>query len=169
MRKFDQWPSARAALLLFVGAGVVFVVLRVSILIAGPETVPGHFSFDGTVTRFDPTLGFLVFIGLFAVGLAGLCLAAARLPVECINLPRREEWNTPERRARLRALLTAGLRVMGAATLLLLAAMLAISRYVGLGGQIDSWILAVAAGGCVVAIAIVAGRMLAGGRYTPPG
>jgi len=168
MRKFDQWPSTRAALLLFAGAGVVFVVLWVSILIAGPETVPGHFSFDGTVTRSDPTLEFLGFMALVGVGMAALFVGVARVPIEYLNIPKREQWNTPELRGHLKTLVTADLWLLGAATLMLLATALAISGLIGLGVEIGAWTLPVVVGPFLIVNAIVAGRMMFGSRYTPP-
>jgi len=168
MRKFDVWPSRRVGLLLFVGAGVVFAAVWVSILIAGPETVPGHFSFDGTVTRSDPTLEFLGSMALVGVGMAALFWGLARVPLDYLNIPNREQWNTPERLAHLKILVTADLWLLGAVTLMLLAAALAISGFVGLGGEIGAWTLPVLVGPFLIVMAIVTGRMVFGGRYTPP-
>jgi len=169
MRKFDHWPSARAALLLFAGAGVVFVVLWVSILIAGPETVPGHFSFDGTVTRSDPTLEFLGYMALVGVGTAALVVGVARIPIEYLNIPKRDKWNTPELLGQLKTLVTADIWLLGAATLMLLVTALATSGFGGLGGEIGAWTLPVVVGPYLIVNVIVVGRMLFGSRYTPPG
>jgi len=165
-------PSPRSAGVLLAGATLVFGIVWVSILIAGPETVPGHFGADGTPTRWDPTIEFLGIMALVAGGMAVLFTALpvimARVPIEHVNVPNREQWNTPARRAHLDALVTEDLRLIGTGTMLLLAAVLVVSGYVGLGGQAPGWLFIVMMGTYLGALALVLGRMVLGTRYTPP-
>ena len=138
-------PNPRRAGRVLVAATLVFGIVWASILIAGPDTVPGHFGADGTPTRWDATP---VFLGVMAALAGGLALLFAvlpplmvRVPIEHVNLPNRDEWNTPDRRAYLALLTTEDLRLIGAATMLLLAAMLVISAVAGFGAEIPGWVL----------------------------
>jgi hypothetical protein len=150
---------------------LLFGIVWVAVLLAGPDTVPGHFGADGTPTRWDPTVEFLGTMALVAGGMgllfAVLPVLVARTPSSRLNVPSREQWNTPSRRAHLDALITEDLRLIGAATMLLLAAALATSGYIGLGGELPSWAPLVAFGVFVVLVAVVMGRMVASRRYRP--
>ncbi len=165
-------PNPRRAGLVLAGATLVFGIVWFTILVAGPDTVPGHFAADGTPTRWDSTPVFLGMMAALAGGLTLLFVAMprlmARVPIEHVNLPNREQWNTPARRAHLALLMTEDLRLIGAVTMLLLAAMLVISALAGLGAEIAGWVFLATAAAYLVMIGIIVGRMLTGSRYTPP-
>lgn len=81
--------------------GLVMEVLgSISML---PERVATHFGAGGAADGWMSRSGYAVFITLIGIGAASMSAAifvlVGRLPVEWINLPRRDYWLAPERRA----------------------------------------------------------------------
>ena len=68
-----------------------------------PATVASHFDSDGRANGWMPRIGYLVFIGVMPCVLGSLFYLPAwlisRLPARFVNLPNRDHWLAPERRA----------------------------------------------------------------------
>ncbi|MBC8010804.1 MAG: protein kinase [Burkholderiales bacterium] len=68
-----------------------------------PARVASHFNADGRADGWMPRASYLGFICMFPCALAGLLALVGwmlrRLPARLINLPRRDHWLAPERRA----------------------------------------------------------------------
>ena len=68
-----------------------------------PETVASHFVADGSASGFMPRDRYLAFMLTLVVAVPSLLFIAAclasRLPVRFINVPHRQYWLAPERRA----------------------------------------------------------------------
>lgn len=150
----------------------LYAGIAIWVLIAGPDEVVGHFGTDGESTRLDPTVGFVTGLTVTVAGLVGLFLALPalikRLPIELINVPNRELWDTPELRALLARRMGADLDLIGALTVLLLTGMLVISTVAGFGIEIPGWVFpALTAAYLLVLVALLV-SMFRGGRYVPP-
>ena len=102
--------SFRAAWLGYAACYATFCLL---LWISSSELPPRpatHFNADGHADGWMSREGYLAFVILLPLGLGVLssfaCLAARYLPARWINLPRREYWLSPERRAASAALLS---------------------------------------------------------------
>jgi len=93
-----------------------------------PDTVASHFDASGRAdgsmakTPFFALLGGV--FGLIALVTFGMGAWLSRIPDGLINLPHREHWLAPERRAESLAWLNAWLQEVGILTLALIAGML---------------------------------------------
>lgn len=113
-------PSPR---LLF--AAATTTTLATLALIAGdlPDRVPIHFDAHGRADGWSTPTGFVVTMSGLALFLAalfvGLAALVVRLPPSLINLPHRDHWLAPPRRATTLAWLAAAMHSLGAATQIL--------------------------------------------------
>ena len=98
------------------GPVIVFIVLYVCLigfLVASapslPERVASHFNGHGRANGWMSRSGYLFFIGILPLALGAILMAAGwltkSLPAELINVPRRDFWLAPGRRALLSAFL----------------------------------------------------------------
>jgi hypothetical protein len=85
-----------------------------------PERVPTHFDAAGRADGWSTRTGFALELGglsLFLCGLFGaLGALVARLPTSLVNLPNRDYWLAPERRAESLRAIRDRLHSLGAAT-----------------------------------------------------
>jgi serine/threonine protein kinase/capsular polysaccharide biosynthesis protein len=101
------FPLATAAVFVSLYSCLLgFLVWSVHIL---PARVAGHFDGDGNANGWMSRPAYLLFIGALPVFFAGLFTLIGRLaktlPARFINIPRRDFWLAPERRAIFSALL----------------------------------------------------------------
>lgn len=93
-----------------------------------PETVASHFDLAGRADGWSSKSGFLALYLALSLGIAalfgGLGWLLPRLPDALINLPNKDYWLAPERRAATLQRACDALRWMGVATLGLLLALL---------------------------------------------
>ncbi len=94
-----------------------------------PARVPVHFGAGGEVDRYADRGSALVGFAVLGVVLTALFVvlacAGSRVPTTWLNLPHRDHWlATPERERQVRAMMAVDLAALGAATLVLLAALL---------------------------------------------
>ncbi|UPW07736.1 DUF1648 domain-containing protein [Gordonia terrae] len=145
----SPWSAQRWA---FVLATAVFASVWVAVAVAGPARIAGHIDAAGEVTRWDSK--WVVLTGLGAVGLLIVVVFGAsgpllaRLPARAINLPgrhRKEYWMRPEHRAEFNRLMAGDLELIGAATMALLAWLLAATTVFSASGQasMNAWAFAV--------------------------
>lgn len=173
MAELDDLSDARRTLiarLALGGATVLFVAAAALLLVNGPDQVVGRFDTTGQPTRYDDTVSFV--LGLSATAAALVALFAGlpllmRKSIAFVNIPRRELWDTPRRRPILARRVGADLMLIGAVTVLLLAAMLVLSGLGGLGVALPGWIFAVLIVGYLVATMLIILPMLTGRRYDP--
>lgn len=120
-------PSSSAPRLAFTASVVLYAVVWVVAFVLLPERVPLHFGGSGAPDRWGGRTEALVTFAILGVAMGSLLggVALARLPIQLVNVPHKEWWTaTEERTARLRAMIRDdGLR-LGAATMLLLSALL---------------------------------------------
>lgn len=85
-----------------------------------PERVATHFGTGGRADGWSDRNAFLLMYALLVVGmsaiLGGIGLIIGRLPASAINLPNREYWLAPERRADTHARVREQMLVMAGAT-----------------------------------------------------
>lgn len=164
--------AGRLGLILVVLSLVVYAAGAVGVLAVGPETVAAHFGADGSVTRYDSALSQVLFMTLVVVGLVALMeatpLLARRGPIALINVPNREAWNTPERRAQLSRVLQEDVRLLTAGSVVLMTFVLVMGAIAGAGATIPGWVFLLAVGAFLVLVMTVLVRMSTGGRYEPP-
>ncbi|RZS55066.1 hypothetical protein EV141_2049 [Microcella putealis] len=173
MADVDERSDARRTLiarLALVTSVALFAALSVWLLIAGPPEVIGHFSANNGGPRYDPTAQFVaIMAGLVAflvVLFASTGWLMRRVPIGLMNIPNRERWNTPARREILARRVGADMNLMGAASVLLIVAMMVLSALGGLGVTPPGWAFVVTMGVFLVVIAAIAFGML-GKRYDP--
>lgn len=151
---------------------LAYVTTTVGVLVLGPERVAAHFAANGRVTRFDDTATHLGLMSLVVIGLVALLEAlpvlARRGPVTALNVPNREQWNTPERRALLARLLREDIRLLTAASVLLITGMTVLSAIAGAGDDIPPWAFPAMFLPFVAAVLAVLARVSASSRYAPP-
>jgi uncharacterized membrane protein len=85
-----------------------------------PETVATHFGAGGAPdawsTRDGWTVSYLVLVGIVSGIFAALVLLMPRLPASVVNIPNRDYWLAPERRATTWRHMGEALLVFGSAT-----------------------------------------------------
>lgn len=90
----------QAVLLIVVGLGAVFVWINGASL---PEVVASHFDASGAANGSTPRATYvgmmLLFVALLPLVLALVGRLVAVLPIHLVNLPNREFWLAPERKA----------------------------------------------------------------------
>lgn len=173
MAELDERSDARRASfarLALAASVALFGALSVWLLIAGPPEVIGHFSANNGEPRFDPTPQFVaimaVLVAFLVAMFASLGWLIRRAPIGVINIPNREQWNTPARRAILARRMGADLTLMGAASVLLVVGMMVLSTLGGLGEEPPGWVSIVMTGVFLAVIAAITLGML-GKRYDP--
>lgn len=171
----DERSDARRRLIAnaaFGGSIALYVALAVWLLIAGPPEVIGHFGANNGNPRFDPTGEFVAIMTVMVGGMVALFLAVPtlmrRIPIEFVNVPNRERWDTPERRAILARRTGADMNLMGAATVLMFVAMMVLSTLGGLGETIPDGVFVALLTVYVAFIAALCVTMLRGSRYVAP-
>jgi len=82
---------------------VAFVCLLTATATSLPERVASHFGHNGQPNGWMSRPSYLIFIATFGMGLPAIVIAGFRvlrhLPADLINIPRRDYWLAPERRA----------------------------------------------------------------------
>lgn len=161
---------ARLALL---AALSLYASVAIVVVVAGPEEVVGHFGGGGQPTRMDPTGQFVLTMSLVVAGVVALFSATPalmrRIPIELVNVPNRDQWNTPERRVVLARRIGADMRLLSAATVLLLTATLVLSTVGGLGLALPGWVFPLLLGSFLAVIGVIVVRMYRRGRFPPTG
>src|SRR6478736_3772473 len=99
-------PSRWAIILLL----ALYAVFAGSLIYAAgelPQRVATHFDFQGNPNGWMSKQADLLFMGALGVGLPlfliGVCYATRFLPAGMVNIPNREYWLAPERRAQTSA------------------------------------------------------------------
>lgn len=171
MNEADGRRTALSRLALLT-ALALYASIAITVVVAGPDEVVGHFGGGGRPTRLDPTGPFVLTMSLVVAALVSLFAATPalvrRIPIEFVNVPNREKWNTPELRDVLARRVGADMMFITAATVLLMAGMLVLSALGGLGEVPPGWVfpLSLAAYLALIGVSIV--QMYRGGRYEPP-
>lgn len=175
MAELDERSDARRTLmarLAMVAALALYATTAVWLLVAGPEDVVAHFAGDGRPTRTDSAESLVLTLSLTVAGLVAVFMAIPLLvrrgPMQFVNVPNRELWDTDELRPILARRLGADMMFMGAATVLLITGMLVVSAVAGLGAEIPGWVFLAMMGGFVLVTAAIIVPMFAGSRYVPP-
>lgn len=159
-------------------AAVVFAAVWVAVAVAGPTEIAGHIDASGEVTRWDSkwvVLGGLGVVGVaFAVLFGSSGWLLARLPAGAINLPgrrRKEYWMRPANRDEFNRRMSADLQVLGAATMVLLAWLLAATTVFSASGETSAggWSFVVPVVLYLVALLGYTAYVAVGGRYRVPG
>lgn len=130
-----------------------------------PERVASHFDAEGRANGWMPREAFLGTY-LFVVALIGVVFLAVgfleRVPDSLINLPRKEFWLDPVRRASTFAWLRGWNHLFGALTVVLIVGIMRLAARVNLGLAVTlgdgAWVLlvlyAAAAGGMLVVMVV---------------
>ena len=118
MTETNRQPSVRRALRLAdsrrsmasLAASVVAVATYVSLSGRSlPAYVASHFAGDGTANGYMPRSAYVAFMLIVSISLPLVIFASARVlphvPASLLNLPHREYWLAPERRAQTYAFL----------------------------------------------------------------
>ncbi|MTB84194.1 DUF1648 domain-containing protein [Nocardioides sp. zg-578] len=121
--------TARLSFLLSLSCFAVALVAAALLL---PDEVPLHFSGSGEPDRWGTRSEALLTMGLvgalLAVVLGASAALADRMPITLLNVPHKDWWTaTPERERRMRAMMRADLRVIGAATVLFLTLLVVVT------------------------------------------
>lgn len=144
----------------------------VVVLVLGPDEVAGHLGVNGSVNRRDPTALFVLGLSITLAGVVALFVAiptiVRRAPIRFINVPHRDQWDTPKNRAVLAVRLGGDMLVIAAATVLLFIGVLVVSTLGGLGVDLNGGETLLLIAGYLVTIAFVVIPGVAGARYTPP-
>lgn len=156
----------------FAAAAAAFAATWLWSLTRLPERVPLHFGGGGDPDRWGTRAEALWTTGLVGLGtaalFAGLVALVRRVPAHAINVPHPEHWKRPEHLPRLRELMADDMRLLGAWTLLLVAAVqVLVVRAAGLPEpRLDGWSWAVLG----LYLAAVLGRVgwMLTGRYAVP-
>lgn len=161
-----------ATRLALISATLVYAAVAMTVVLAGPDVVVGHFGANGQPTRLDATGSFVLTLSLVVLGLlalfASLPALIRRIPIEFVNVPNRERWNTPSRRRLLARRLAADLNLIGAATVLLMTAALVLSALGGFDVDVPGWVFLLMIAAYVVCIGVLLVQMTVGTRYQPP-
>ena len=174
MTELDDRSDARfasIARLAFWTTVALFAALAAWLLVAGPPEVIGHFGADNGSPRFDPTPVFVGYMTLIVAFLIGIFLSVPafvrRIPIEFVNVPNRQLWDTPERRAVLARRIGADMYVLGAVSMLLMTGMAVLSTLGGLGVTTPGWVFAVGTVGYVIVVMAFVLTRFRGNRYDP--
>ncbi len=118
-------------------ADLVAVLQGLRMLRVLPERVASHFNAAGLANGWMPRETFVYFnlgiVGLMSALFLGLGWAISRLPVSLINLPNKDHWLGPEQRDETLAWLASWGHWMGAQTVFLLVALMAVTVRINLG------------------------------------
>jgi len=86
-----------------------------------PEVIASHFTFEGTANGWQPKRAFFgIYSGVLVLLVSiflGLPLLLDRIPDSLINLPQKQYWLAPERRAETFSFINAQMLMYGNATL----------------------------------------------------
>ncbi|MGY6498554.1 MAG: hypothetical protein ACXIUP_10045 [Microcella sp.] len=174
MTVIDERSDARfasLARLAFWTTVALYAALAVWLLVAGPPEVVGHFGANDGGPRFDPTPVFVGYMTLIVAVLVGIFVSVApfarRIPIEFVNVPNRELWETPERRIILARRISADMYLMGAVTMLLMIAMVLASTLGGLGTTVPETFFVVMTTAYMVILGVIVLTMFRGDRYNP--
>lgn len=169
----DLPAEPTAPWILVLAGGVILVWLgvlawQVAVL---PERVPTHFAADGRADGWSSRTGALAFSALIPLLVVLPIPLLSRLVLWApahINAPNKEWWTaTGPRLRRFERLMREDLWLITTATMVLLVAgQVGIVLAARSGAEaMPGWVLPVALGVFLVAIAAVTGRMFVGGRY----
>jgi uncharacterized membrane protein len=140
-----------------------------------PNPVASHFRADGRADAYQSRAGFFALYGVVLGGILALALGVpalvGRTPDRWINLPNRDYWLAPERRARTLDALARRFEWFGVATMGLLLAVfqLAFQANQRAERQLDSGAMWVLLGGYLSAVVVWLLGMLRAFRTTPSG
>jgi uncharacterized membrane protein len=127
----------RSPVLALVAAAVLAVLHAWHLSSVLPDRVASHFDVAGLPDGFMPRERFVAFyylvIAVVAVTFLGVSLTISRVPDSLINLPNKAWWLAPERRASTMGWITGWSCLFGAATLLLMMALMRQAERVNLG------------------------------------
>jgi hypothetical protein len=116
---------------IFVLPLVIFAVQTMVHYPALPERIASHFDFAGNPNGWSSKSSFFLMLGglqgFFSLLFWGLSVGLRKIPPTLINIPRRDYWLAPERRAASLEYLATWCVWFGLATQLLLAAVLELS------------------------------------------
>ena len=161
-----------ASRLALITATAVYAAVAMTVLVAGPDVVVGHFGANGQPTRLDATGPFVLTLSLVVLGLLALFASLPALtrgiPIEFINVPNRERWNTPARRRVLARRIAADLNLIGAVTILLMTSALVLRALGGLDVDLPPWVFLVMLAAYLGCIGVLLVHMTVGTRYQPP-
>ncbi|WP_244216627.1 hypothetical protein [Gordonia alkanivorans] len=168
-------PSRDARRMLLPLAVVVFAAVWIGVAVVGSDELAGHIGLDGEVTRWDSKWGLLSGLGLIAVLIAVIFGGAerilSRIPARAVNFPsrrRKEYWMEGSNRDEFNRRMGEDLALMGGATLLMMAWLLAASAIIG-SGDSASWTLAIPVLTYLVAVLGYTVHISVGSRYAIPG
>ncbi|MBX9472555.1 hypothetical protein [Microcella sp.] len=171
----DDEKDARrlaATRLALISATLVYAAVAMTVVFAGPDVVVGHFGASGQPTRRDATGPFVLSLSLVLLGLLALFVSMPtlirRIPIEFVNVPNRERWNTPARRRVLARRLAADLNLIGVATVLLLTSALVLSALGGIDVDLPGWIFLLMLAAYLWCVGVLLVQMMVGKRYQPP-
>lgn len=174
MADIDDRSDARRTLIARLALATslaLFAALSTWLLIAGPPEVIGHFGANNGEPRFDPTPQFVVsmtvLVLVIVVVFATIPGMMRRIPIEFINMPNREQWNTPARREVLARRTGADMTLLGAATVFLFVVTMVLSTLGGLGETIPGWVFVVMTGAYLLLVALIMFGMMRSKRYDP--
>jgi len=157
---------------------VLFLLLALAVIAQAfwqhdhlPERVATHFNAagqaDGWMTRNNQTKAHIGLVFFIAAMIEGLARFSPRLPDGLVNLPHRDHWLAPERRAATHAWLAGLIRLIGCVLMLFFLALFHLVYRANLGG---TPMLPAPAGLLVGALLATIGLLLAGGflRFARP-
>ena len=150
-----------------------FAVLGFVGVVAGDE-VPAHFDGSGNVTRMESTAPFLLVTGGIGLAIALLFGTARRwipkVPAQLINMPSvktHDYWTAPEQRPQLDRMIAEDLEWVGAATMVLIAWVAAVSGTTT-GKSVGVWMLVVPTVLYTVGVVGYVVFVISSGRYRVP-
>jgi uncharacterized membrane protein len=137
-----------------------------------PERVASHFDAAGRPNGWASRAGFVqvyfFVIAVVTVSFASVAVLVARVPDSLINLPNKAYWLAPERRASTLAWITGWSSLFGAATLLLMMAIMRQAELVNIGAATKIAGMPLVASYVVLSLGMVVGLIVKFARR-PPG
>ncbi|WP_245548568.1 hypothetical protein [Gordonia namibiensis] len=168
-------PSRDARRMFFPLSVIVFAAVWIGVAVVGSDEMAGHIGLDGEVTRWDSKwvfLGWLGVVGLVLVVIfGGAERVLSRLPASAVNFPSRRRkayWMEPSNREEFNRRMGDDLSLLGGATLLMMAWLLAASAIIG-SSDSASWTLAIPVAIYLVAVVGYTVYISVGSRYAIPG